>query len=147
MIMEEAPVSKRRSLTPSPGIPHGGDVHATRRAGARHEVSKRVVLTPVDAPFGARGEKQACPLDGWALNMSRGGVRVILEQKVELGSVFEVAMIEPSGETSTQVARVVWVQEEPDGVVAGLAFGGDAAGSGPHRNGTSNGTSGTPSHS
>jgi hypothetical protein len=77
-------------------------------------------------------------LEGWALNVSRGGLRVILEESVELGAEFEITMsigdgpgqpspgAEASGAGSkaapTLVARVVWVQEEPDGVVAGLEF-------------------------
>ena len=51
-------------------------VHATRRGGARHEVSARVTLKA----------KAGEVLEGWALNVSRGGIRVILEDKVELGS-------------------------------------------------------------
>lgn len=64
-------------------------------------------------------------LEGWALNISRGGVRVILEEKIEVGSHFEVSLVgRPTGTDlpSPQVGRVVWVQEEPDGVVAGLEF-------------------------
>jgi hypothetical protein len=61
-------------------------------------------------------------LEGWALNVSRGGVRVILEEKVELGSDFEVELGEGSGPSTSQPGRVVWVQEEPDGVIAGIAF-------------------------
>lgn len=102
----------RRSLTPSTGIPSGDDVHATRRGGARHEVSSRVTLR------GKSGEVH----EGWALNVSRGGVRVILEEKVELGSEFEVTMSTGADEGSPIAGRVVWVQEEPDGVVAGIEF-------------------------
>jgi hypothetical protein len=64
-------------------------------------------------------------LEGWALNISRGGVRVILEEKIEPGTHFEVSLVgRPSGTDlpSPQVGRVVWIQEEPDGVVAGLEF-------------------------
>jgi hypothetical protein len=93
----------------------GDDVHATRRAGARHEVSVRVTLAPMT---GAVGHS----LEGWALNVSRGGVRVILEEKVELGSEFEVQVGEGEGPATTQPGRIVWVQEEPDGVIAGIAF-------------------------
>ncbi|MGH7296868.1 MAG: PilZ domain-containing protein [Polyangiaceae bacterium] len=103
----------RRSLTPSTGIPAGEDaVHATRRGGARHEVSSRVTLKSKG------GEVH----EGWALNVSRGGIRVILEEKVELGAEFEVT-ISTGGDTAAPVVgRIVWVQEEPDGVVAGIEF-------------------------
>jgi hypothetical protein len=95
------------------GLPAGG-VHATRRArgGARKEVSARVTLT---GPGGVK-------LEGWALNVGRGGVRVILEVKVEPGSDFDVTITDAAGQTGPQPGRVVWVQDEPDGVVAGIEF-------------------------
>jgi DNA-directed RNA polymerase subunit E'/Rpb7 len=93
-------------------MPSGDDVHATRRGGARHEVSSRVTLKP----------KTGEVLEGWALNVSRGGVRVILEEKVELGAEFEVMMSTGEDATTAVIGRVVWVQEEPDGVVAGIEF-------------------------
>jgi hypothetical protein len=102
----------RRSLTPSTGMPAGDDVHATRRGGARHEVSSRVSLK------GKGGET----LEGWALNVSRGGIRVILEDKVELGAEFEVSMSTGEDPSTPLTGRIVWVQEEPDGVVAGIEF-------------------------
>ena len=105
-------VKNRRSLTPSTGMPTGEDVHATRRGGARHEVSARVTLKPTSGAI----------LEGWALNVSRGGVRVILEEKVELGSEFEVTLSTGEDISAPQKGRVVWVQEEPDGVVAGIEF-------------------------
>jgi PilZ domain len=107
-----ADVKNRRSLTPSAGLPVEDDVHATRRGGARHEVSSRVTLK---LPSGT-------VLEGWALNVSRGGVRVILEEKVELGSEFDVILSTGEESSAPQVGRVVWVQEEPDGVVAGIEF-------------------------
>jgi hypothetical protein len=72
-------------------------------------------------------------LEGWALNVSKGGVRVILEEKVELGTEFEVTLTSVSPPTRASgadaeaspahsVGRIVWVQEEPDGVVAGIEF-------------------------
>jgi hypothetical protein len=88
------------------------DVHATRRGGARHEVSARVALKA----------KSGEVLEGWALNVSRGGVRVILEEKVELGSEFEVTLSTGEDSATPIIGRVVWVQEEPDGVVAGIEF-------------------------
>jgi hypothetical protein len=110
-------------LTPSKGGAVG-DVHATRRGGARHELSSRVLLTST-AP--STPPQARATLEGWALNVSRGGVRVILEEKVELGAEFEVALTEAGGGavTASRIGRVVWVQEEPDGVVAGIEFRGD----------------------
>ena len=105
-------MKNRRSLTPSTGLPAGGDVHATRRGGARHDVTARVTLRSKTGPV----------LEGWALNISRGGIRVILEDKVELGADFDVTLTTDGTTGTPVVGRVVWVQEEPDGVVAGIEF-------------------------
>jgi len=82
-------------------------------------VSARVSLRPLAASAPPK------VLEGWALNVSRGGVRVILEEKIEPGTHFEVTLIGGSGGPEPQppqVGRVVWIQEEPDGVVAGIEF-------------------------
>jgi PilZ domain len=111
-------VKIRRSLTPPQGVPSGkGGIHAMRRGGARREVSDRVAL---QADGG--GE----PLEGWALNVSRGGVRVILEEKVELGKEFDVTVGDPEKGGTAARGRIVWVQEEPDGVIAGVEFVGES---------------------
>ncbi len=109
-------MKKRQSLTPaSSAPPPPGGVHATRRNGARREISSRVTLR---SPSGA-------VFDGWALNVSRGGVRVILEEKVELAAEYEVTVADDgNGPMGPVVGRIVWVQEEPDGVVAGIEFRG-----------------------
>jgi hypothetical protein len=83
-----------------------------RRGGARREVTERVTFKTEEGKV----------LDGWALNVSRGGLRAILEDKVILGQRFEVelgadAPVHRSG-------RIVWVQEEPDGVIVGIEFTG-----------------------
>jgi hypothetical protein len=64
---------------------------------------------------------------GWALNMSRGGLRAIVEDAVELGGEYEVAI----GDDVRRPGRVVWIQEEPDGAVVGVSFLDDAGGSAP----------------
>jgi hypothetical protein len=60
--------------------------------------------------------------DGWALNISRGGIRVILEERVELGEEYELTVGAEEDSPLTRPARVVWVQEEPDGFIVGLEF-------------------------
>ncbi len=87
-----------------------GTAGAMRRGGARREVTERVTLKAEDATI----------LEGWALNVSRGGLRVILEEKVTLGQGFEITI--GSDDVLTRPGRVVWVQEEPDGVIVGLEF-------------------------
>jgi hypothetical protein len=114
-------VKNRRSLTPANGVPAPKGMHAMRRGGARREVSDRVALHKV-----ADGSQ----LEGWALNVSRGGVRVILEDKVELGTEFDITVGDPEKGGTAARGRIVWVQEEPDGVIAGLEFVGE---SGTHK--------------
>ncbi len=96
----EAPVGAK--------VPSG--VHAMRRGGARREVTERVTLRAED------GKTH----EGWALNVSRGGLRAILEEKVDLGAKFEIVVGAES--TLERQGRIVWVQEEPDGVIVGVEF-------------------------
>ena len=106
-------VRNRRSLTPATGVPIAASgSHAMRRGGARPEVSERVNL--LGPNFKTR--------DGWALNVSRGGVRVILEEMVELGEEYQVTVGADESRQLNRRARVVWVQEEHDGFVVGLEF-------------------------
>jgi hypothetical protein len=103
-------VTKKTPPTPAQGIKMPSGVHAMRRGGARREVTERVSLKAEDG----------ATLDGWALNVSRGGLRAILEEKVVLGQKFDVAI--GTDEVMLRPSRVVWVQEEPDGVIVGLEF-------------------------
>jgi hypothetical protein len=103
-------VTKKTTPTPAQGIKMPSGVHAMRRGGARREVTERVTLKT----------EEGGTLEGWALNVSRGGLRAILEEKVELGQKFDVSI--GSDEVIQRVGRVVWVQEEPDGVIVGLEF-------------------------
>lgn len=103
-------VTKKTTPTPAHGMKMPSGVHAMRRGGARREVTERVALKAEDGTT----------LDGWALNVSRGGLRAILEEKVILGQKFDVAI--GTDEVMLRPSRVVWVQEEPDGVIVGLEF-------------------------
>jgi hypothetical protein len=84
-------------------------IHQTRRAGgARRNVSYRIAFF--------RGEVE---IPGWALNLSLGGIRAVIEDRVELGEDLDVHIEE------IQVQRrgkVVWIQDEPDGAIVGIAF-------------------------
>lgn len=78
-----------------------------RRGESRVEASERIVVR--------RGEAL---LDAWTLNVSAGGMRLVLEDKVSLGDIIEVRQ-------NTEVwraAQVVWIQEEPDGAVIGVEY-------------------------
>jgi hypothetical protein len=57
-------------------------------------------------------------VDGWALNISRGGLRAILDEPLDLGTEVEVTIAD--GEP--RLSRIVWIQEEPDGAIVGVEF-------------------------
>jgi hypothetical protein len=100
----------RRSYTPS--VPQAPDLHGQRRAtgGARREASERIIIR------GAGFETT-----GWTLNVSRGGVRVIVEDEVELGREYDFYMGDEQGSLKRR-GRVVWLQDEADGQVAGVQY-------------------------
>jgi hypothetical protein len=112
--MLRAVVTNRRNLTPPspPGDEQADGKHAMRRGGARHEASDRVWL---------RGDDGSVH-EGWALNVSRGGLRAILEEKVDVGQEFDVTVGDL--EATPRRGRVVWLQEEPDGMIVGVEFVG-----------------------
>jgi hypothetical protein len=102
-------IVSRRNLTPPHPIA-APDAHGTRRqSGARREASDRVRL------FGTNVE-----IEGWTLNVSRGGVRVIVEEHLELGKEYEIVV--GDDELVRRPCRVVWLQEEADGQIAGVQF-------------------------
>jgi hypothetical protein len=107
----EPVVKNRKHLTPSMGSPRAEGAHALRRGGARRDLTEKVILRTDEATF-----------EGWALNVSRGGVRLILEDPVKLGDEFEVTIGDVEASPLVRRARVVWVQQEPDGAVVGLEF-------------------------
>ena len=65
---------------------------------------------------------------GWTLNVSRGGMRAIVEEPVKAGVEYEL-LVGDSEEAARKVA-VVWVQDEADGQIVGVRFL-DVAGSVP----------------
>jgi hypothetical protein len=120
----------RRNLTPPSGIQ---GILAQRRGtgGARHEISVRLTLRSHGVDY-----------DGWALNVSRGGIRVVLEGRVGLGQELAVEGYDPDQpDAPPRTARVVWVQDEPDGAVVGLQFL-DVGGSGAQKSTTPRGPAG-----
>ncbi len=87
---------------PAPGLPP-----TRRHSGNRREASDRIKFWVADRE-----------MDGWALNLSRGGVRLILDEVVAPGTKVRVVV----GDQSPRDGRVVWVQEEPDGAIVGVEF-------------------------
>jgi hypothetical protein len=108
-------VSRRNPTTPA-------EVHAQRRAtgGARREATERVTL---------RGP--GFETHGWTLNVSRGGMRAIVEEPVKSGVEYEL-VVGDADESARKVA-VVWVQDEADGQIVGVRFL-DVVGSMPPEN-------------
>jgi hypothetical protein len=88
------------------------EVRAPRRhaGGARFEASERVLV---------RGT--AFETHGWTLNVSRGGIRAIVEDPLIQGSEYQLIV----GDEETSLARrasVVWLQDETDGQIVGLKY-------------------------
>lgn len=93
------------------GSPSGppDSVRRTRREdGARQTVSERVV-------FHRNDER----VEGWALNMSRGGLRAIVESPLEVAGEFQIAV---GDSAPPRAGKIVWVQQEKDGAIVGVAF-------------------------
>lgn len=109
-------VKIRRHLTPTPDTMGAVSSAKARRGGVRREVSERVLMNGESGSY-----------EGWALNVSRGGVRVIVEEKVELGQEFEVTIGDPDSSPLQRRGRVVWIQEEQDGLIVGVEFVGISA--------------------
>lgn len=89
--------------------PHSDTPHSQRRqaGGARVESSERVVLRQAEAQT-----------EGWTLNVSRGGLRAVLEQPLDPELEYEVVV----GEAPARRARVAWSKAEADGQIVGLRF-------------------------
>lgn len=132
----DANVEKKGNATPDEGVPSSvtapnvgqdqfvegqagqtGPAARTRRSDARRGVSEKITVCSLKD-----GSAGAVVTTGWALNMSRSGVRAILEERVLAGVEYEVTIGEVGTSQLTRKARVVWVQEEHDGVVVGLEF-------------------------
>jgi len=65
---------------------------------------------------------------GWTLNVSRGGMRAIVEEPVKSGVEYELFV--GDAEDAARKVAVVWVQDEADGQIVGVRFL-DVAGSVP----------------
>lgn len=116
--MQNPPASRRRSLQPEPitatrmKAANEVSIHETRRAHARYELHDRACIV----------DGSGRDIEAWALNISRGGVRIIAEALLEPGDEVDICVGEVVPAEFGMRAKVVWVQEERDGVIAGLAF-------------------------
>jgi hypothetical protein len=64
-----------------------------------------------------RGEQEYI---GWTLNLSRGGLRIVVEDPIELNTEYTVVLGED--EQVARPVRVAWIQDEAGGQIAGLQF-------------------------
>jgi hypothetical protein len=103
----------RRSLSSCPPL-EPGEVPARRAGGERREASDhlRFVLRTEGS------EPTSREVEGWALNVSRGGLRAVVDEPIELGAVVDVGI----GLNEPRPCRIVWVQEEPGGAIVGVEF-------------------------
>lgn len=81
--------------------------------GARREASDRITL---------RGD--GADVQGWTLNRSRGGLRIIVEDRIRLDQVYEILFGDET--TPGRQGRVVWIRDEADGQIAGVEFVGSS---------------------
>jgi hypothetical protein len=105
-------VIRRRSLTPPIGTPIPGLPPTRRQGGARRNVSFRVILY-------RGGLGRGVEIPGWALNLSRGGLRAIVEERVDIGEELDIRLDEV---LEPRRGRVVWSQDELDGTIVGISF-------------------------
>jgi hypothetical protein len=114
-----APPLVRSWRVASPKSPTDFDLRARRLVGgARREASERVVI-----------RKQGFETQGWTLNVSRGGLRVVVEEALQQGAEYEV-VVGDSDNDAARTASVVWVKDAADGQIVGLQYV-DSEGSSP----------------
>lgn len=87
------------------------ELHAQRRGagGARREAAERVTLRRPDFET-----------HGWTLNVSRGGMRAIVEEPLQSGVEYELLV--GDADDSARKVSVVWVRNEADGQIVGVRF-------------------------
>jgi len=60
--------------------------------------------------------------EGVTINASQGGLRIAVDQPLEVGFEHLLQITFDSGEVALRRARVVWSRVLPDGCIAGVAF-------------------------
>jgi PilZ domain len=71
---------------------------------------------------------------GWTLNVSRGGVRAIVEDALIIGAEYELVVGDEEA-VKPRRASVVWLQDESDGQIVGLKYLDGEEGSVPPKDG------------
>ena len=96
-----SPNSKDTSSLTAPKRRHNG--------GSRKPSSDRVTLRKDDQVY-----------FGWALNISRGGIRIVLEDSIEPHT--EYTFVLGDDDAHPREIRVAWIRDESGGQIAGLQF-------------------------
>lgn len=87
------------------------ELRARRLAGgARREASERVVI---------RGP--GFETSGWTLNVSRGGLRIVVEEPLRVNADYQVVVGDSEADQS-RGCTVVWVKDATDGQIVGLKY-------------------------
>ena len=113
----QQPVAGQGLCYPAAAVSESGKARSPsirrNEGGTRHEASRRVEL-------------RAGPsvLTGWTLNLSRGGARIVLiDEEVTSLIVGISCTVEIDGDPlGPRRASVIWIQNEPDGQIAGVKF-------------------------
>jgi len=102
-----------------------------RRAGERIPFTKQIAIrrvehekgqtTEVELEVQVERDESKGPLEGWALNVCHGGMRIISETPLKVGETIAVE-VQSGGRSYSGTAKVCWVREQADGVIAGLEF-------------------------
>jgi c-di-GMP-binding flagellar brake protein YcgR len=102
-----------------------GLLRAPRRqaGGARREASERVLL-----------RTEGFETHGWTLNVSRGGIRAIVEDALTQGVEYQLVVGDEEVEKPRR-ASVVWLHDESDGQIVGLKYLDGEEGSVPPKDG------------
>ena len=109
---------------PPPSNPEH-EIRAPRRhaGGARRESSERVLV-----------RSTGFETNGWALNVSRGGVRAVVEDPLIQGMEYQVVVGDEES-VAPRRATVAWLQDESDGQIVGLKYADVEDGTVPPKDG------------
>jgi hypothetical protein len=86
----------------------GGGRNRRSAGGARVALTERVTIRAPD--FEATG---------WTLNVSRGGLRAVVGQRLQPNVVYEIAV---GDQRAGRRVRLVWSRDEQDGQIVGLEY-------------------------
>lgn len=95
-------------------MPPGPSDESVHRGARRHSTR-----------YPAHGEvRVVAPLkaEGFLFNASAGGLRLALDQRVEVGAILDLVVTFDETRRGVERGEVVWTREQPDGWLVGLRF-------------------------